>query len=163
MAKSTGSETWTEDCKTLEAYIQTNAKTIDKLGVMELNDYIAFGNQNLSRQNSITRTIKEKLRFLERQFSITSPFVSNQGKRTSFTLTDTQEAQLSELVSMTVNDDGSVDIHLSADAYGLHRTYSGKKNDDGSKVTTWGTTENMVSVVLTDRMRDNFIADVRSE
>jgi len=161
MAKSNGSATWKEDEETVLEYIETNAEEIGKFNVLELQDFLSEGNRLQSRQKHYTKTIKTKMASMERIFGVKTPFVSNQGKRASFTLTD-EEASANP-IQITVDDDGVLTMTMSADAYSLFTKFNGRMNDDGSakKDTGWSDNLEALTAGFYQNCLDNYVSQVK--
>lgn len=161
MAKSNGSMTWKEDKATVVEYCEKNAEVIGEFSVLEFQDYLNEGDRLKSRQNSITKNIKAKMASMMRIHGVPTPFVSNQGKRESFTLTD-DEAKANP-IQVSVDEDGTLTMVMAPNAHALFTKYNGRNNDDGSAVKDTGWSDNLhaLSAGFYENTLSNYIASVK--
>jgi len=148
-------ENWNEYSETVVNYVDSDGEC-DEFSASMVKKFIKQGTENPREQVRLSRTIKDILA----EFT-DSPL---NGRRSSSRATGVErlsaelQALWAEMVVATVNDDGSMDIHLSADAYTLHTTFAGRKDDDGNPMTSWGTTANMYANVLGNKLEAGFVS-----
>ena len=148
-------ENWDEYSETVVNYVDSDGEC-DDFSASMVKKFIKQGTENPREQVRLSRTIKDILA----EFTDSPLNVRRKGSRASGVerLSADLQALWAEMVVATVNDDGSMDIHLSADAYTLHTTFAGRKDDDGNPMTSWGTTANMYDNTLGNKLEAGFVS-----
>ena len=72
-------------------------------------------------------------------------------------LSDELQAIWSDTVSMETVD-GITTITLGANAYDYHTTFSGRKDENGNPLESWGSNENMVAHTLMSKLEAGFVS-----
>ncbi len=148
-------ENWNEFSETVVNYVETLTAPEDKFTAEMASNFIVQGTKDPRQQVRLSRTIKDILS----QYT-DSPL---NGRRASSRatgvarLSDELQAIWSDTVSMETVD-GITTITLGANAYDYHTTFSGRKDENGNPLESWGSNENMVAHTLMSKLEAGFVS-----
>ena len=145
-------EQWNEFTETVMQY--TEKGTVDEFSATMVANFIKQGSESPREQVRLSRTIKDVLAVYD-----DSPL---NGRRSSSrksgvaTLSDDAQADYADMVSIEVGDTHTT-LTLRNDAYDYHTTFSGRKDNDGNPLTSWGDITNMLEATLLSKLEAGFV------
>ena len=149
-------ETWNEFTGTVLEYTETGS--VDDFTATMVVGFIEQGSENPREQMRLSRTIKDVLAKFD-----DSPLNGRRsGNRKSGiqALSEDAQAEYAEIVSVEVGDEFTT-LTLRNDAFNHHTTFSGRKDDDGVPLTSWGDNSTMLEATVLRKLADGYVKSVK--
>ena len=149
-------DNYAEFAETVLNYIDDKNSPVDEMRGEMVRNFIKEGTENERAQVRLSKTIKDILK----SYSDSPLNGRKRGTRRSglALLSEDAQAEYESVVSIDTADDGSTTITLSPDAYTYHTTFSGRKDDAGNPITTWGDNATMLTHTLVSKLESGFVS-----